>query len=322
MTNPDNAIGTNGAYNGRTSVEAFNDIMGVFSSRGVLSGWECAPSSGMTVALGGVAGTRDVAVAEDASGNFTSINNRSGSPVEVTLSAAPASNSRIDSVVAYVTNPPEGDETTADNPDACGIIAVSGTASSSPSAPSDSAIRTAITGDGGSGSTAYYVVLANITVAAGTTDITADVVEAGAPATIQEANSGLDAFNQNLVWDTSGDFMVASGYTKAVAYLKGWGGFGKLVFVVKPNSGNFATGTNIQVGTMVAPAGWKFVNFGTRPTIVGVSTSEWHVQSTAASVYYQNSNTEGTQAGIHLRVVSGSYNYAHITVPVLLEPAE
>lgn len=180
MTNPNNAVGTNGAYNGRTSVEAFNDIMSIFEGRGVLSGWACVPSSGMTVALGGVSGTRDVAVAEDASGNFTSINNISGSPVEVALSAAPASNSRIDSIVAYVTNPPQGEETVLDNPDACGIIAVSGTASSSPSAPNDSQIRTAITGDGGSGSTAFYVVLANITVAAGTTDITSDVITAGA----------------------------------------------------------------------------------------------------------------------------------------------
>lgn len=183
MTNPDNSIGTNGAFGGRTSVNAFNDVMGCLS-RGILSGWACVPNSGLTVSIGGDGTTRDVAIAEDNAGNRTSINNISNSPVDVTIGAAPGTNSRIDSIVAYVDNPPEGDADYTDNPGACGLIVVEGTSASSPTAPDDSDIRTAITADGASGTTAYYVVLAYVTMASGTTDITADEITAGESATL------------------------------------------------------------------------------------------------------------------------------------------
>lgn len=173
MTNPNNAIGTNGAFGGRTSVNAFNDGVASYS-KGILSGWACEPSSGLTVILGGDGNTRDVAIAEDNAGNKTTINNISGSPVSVTIGSAPNNNSRIDSIVAYVNNPPTGTSTATDNYGACGLIVVAGTVSSTPSAPSESAIRAAITADGASGTTAYYVVLANITISSGTTDLTSD----------------------------------------------------------------------------------------------------------------------------------------------------
>ena len=182
-TNPNNAVGTNAAYGGRTSVNAFNDDLSAYS-RGVLSGWACAPSRGLTVALGGNGTTRDVAVAEDVTGNKTSINNISGAPIEVTIDAAPASNSRIDVIVAYVDSTLQGSATVTDNYGVCGLITVSGTASSSPSAPSESAIRSAITADGAAGATAYYVVLAKITIASGTTDLTTSNISAGDEAKI------------------------------------------------------------------------------------------------------------------------------------------
>lgn len=183
MTNPNNAIGTNAAYGGRTSANAFNDGLAGFS-RGILSGWACSPNTGMSVVIGGNGNDRDVAIAEDNAGNKTTINNISGSPVAITLSAAPASNSRIDAIVAYVDNPPQGASTEADNPGACGLIAVAGTPSSTPTIPNDSAIRTAITADGASGTTAYYVVLALITIPSGTTTITSTNISAGASASI------------------------------------------------------------------------------------------------------------------------------------------
>jgi hypothetical protein len=178
MTNPNNAIGTNGAFGGRTSVNAFNDDLSAWS-RGVMSGWACVPDSGMTVALGGDSNIRDVAVAVDDAGNRTSINNISQAPVKVTIPGAPASNTRIDSIVAYVDNPPQGSATITDNYESCGIIVVSGTATANPVAPNESTIRTAITADGATGATAYYVVLANVRVASGTTDITAGEIEPG-----------------------------------------------------------------------------------------------------------------------------------------------
>lgn len=183
MTNPNNAVGTNGAFGGRTSVNAFNDVMGAFQSRGVLSGWGISPSSGMTVSVGGNGTTRDVAVAEDASGNKTSINNISGAPILVTLDSAPASNSRYDAIVAYVDKPPVS-SATQDNPECCGIIPVTGTAASTPSYPSDATIRSAITADGASGATAYYAILGYVLVASSTTTITSGMITAGAGAAI------------------------------------------------------------------------------------------------------------------------------------------
>lgn len=183
MTNPNNAIGTNGAFGGRTSVNAFNDVMGALS-RGILSGWACVPNSGLTVSLGGNGTTRDAAIAEDNAGNKTSINNISNSPINVTIGAAPGSNSRIDAIVAYVDNPPTGNATETDNPDACGLIVVQGTTASTPVKPSDAQIRSGITSDGASGTTAYYVVLAYITMASGTTDITSGEIAAGPISTI------------------------------------------------------------------------------------------------------------------------------------------
>lgn len=178
MTNPNNAVGTNAAYGGRTSVNAFNDDLTIYS-RGILSGWSCSPKSGMTVQIGGNGSDRDAAVAEDNAGNKTSINNISGSPIDVTIPAAPATNNRIDLIVAYADNPPSGTSTVVDNPAACGIIVVSGTAASSPTPPTNAAIRSAITADGASGSTAYYVILAQIRVGTGVTTIGSGVITQG-----------------------------------------------------------------------------------------------------------------------------------------------
>lgn len=181
MTNPNNAIGTNGAFDGRTSPNALNDIASAFTS-GIVSGWTCAPKTGMTVQLGGSASVRDVAIAEDNANNKLTINNRSGAPVEVTLDGAPATNNRVDAIVAYVDNPSTGDGTTTDNPSACGIIAVKGTVAATPSAPTEAQIRAAITTDGATGGIAYYVVLATILVGTNVTTIGAGVITQGGAA--------------------------------------------------------------------------------------------------------------------------------------------
>lgn len=178
MTNPNNAIGTNAAYGGRTSAKAFNDVLGAFTP-GIVSGWECQVDSGLSVTLGGASGIRDVAVAVNNTGDKTSINNISADEITVTIAAAPATNSRVDAIVAYVDNPPQGSATSADNPEACGIIAVQGTSAADPEEPSENIIRSAITADGASGTTAYYVVLATVTIATGTTDLTNDDITQG-----------------------------------------------------------------------------------------------------------------------------------------------
>lgn len=274
-TNPNNAVGTNAAYGGRISVKAFNDNLSAYTS-GVLSGWACSPSSGLTVSLGGDGTTRDVAIAEDPAGNKTTINNISGSPVNVTLDAAPASNSRIDLIVAYVTNPPEGTETIADNPEACGIIAVKGTPAASPVIPNDTTIRSAITSDGSSGTTAYYVILAQITIASGTTDIVAENIAAGASAIDNGVSNLADYFNLNIinsynrqnmtpVSGTMGDtvFKVARNASGTLAKIYG-------IIRHKPTSTttqtinlNIDTGLRPETNMTVSPIGYMYPIYGT-----------------------------------------------------------
>jgi len=204
MTNPNNAIGTNGAFNGRTSPNALNDILGAFS-KGIVSGWTCSPKTGMTVQLGGSASVRDVALAEDNAGNKLTIDNRSGAPVEVTLGGAPSTNNRIDCIVAYVDNPSTGDDSTTDNPTACGIIAVSGTVAANPTAPSDAQIRAAITTDGATGGVAYYVILATILVGTNVTTIGSGVITQGA-----SAQSLADIADGSITTDKVADDAVTS----------------------------------------------------------------------------------------------------------------
>ena len=202
MTNPNNAVGTNGAYNGRTSVNAFNDIMGAFT-KGVVSGWNCTPKSGMTVSVGGDGSTRDVAIAEDNADNKTSINNISGQPIDVTIPAAPATGNRIDLIVAYVENPPQGDPAQVDNFQACGLITVSGTAAASPVAPSDTTIRNAITSDGATGATAYYVILAQVTVGTGVTTIGSGVITQGTSAQMSSDKIDFATWYKEVTTSTS-----------------------------------------------------------------------------------------------------------------------
>lgn len=208
MTNPDNTVGTNAGYDGRTTPNAFNDILGAFS-RGVISGWACTPKSGMTVQLGGDGSTRDVAIAEDNAGNKTTINNRTATPVEITLAGAPATGNRIDSIVAYVDSAQSGQGATdVDFPSITGIIAVSGTAAGTPTAPTEAQIRTAITNDGADGAGAFYVILANITVGQGVTTIGSGVISAGTPAQmwaghLLDASVGSDKLTAQAVWSNN-----------------------------------------------------------------------------------------------------------------------
>lgn len=170
MTNPNNAVGTPAAFSGRTSVKAYNALLDGYSP-GRIRGWACSPVTGFTVAVGGVAGYPDVAAAEDANRRMTLVTNISEAPIEVTLASAPTTYPRIDAVVAYVEPTPTGDGSTQDNPSACGIIPVAGTAAATPDDPTDAQIRAAITTDGGSGTDAYYVVLARIERTVGQTSI-------------------------------------------------------------------------------------------------------------------------------------------------------
>lgn len=196
MTNPGNAVGTNAAFGGRTSVNAFNDALSAFEGRGRLSGWACEPNQGMTISLGGKSQVRDVAIAEDDNGNRVTVNNISEQPIDITLKAAPTLGQRIDLVVAYVNNPPEGTDSAMDNPGACGIITVEGSVvANNPTAPTEQDIRTAIGADGGVSETAYYVVLATIAINEGMTEVTSTDIVDGDDVGLGAVSSALDKIN-------------------------------------------------------------------------------------------------------------------------------
>lgn len=215
MTNPNNAIGTNAGFGGRTSPNALNDNLAAWT-RGVISGWACSPKSGMIVQIGGSGSDRDVAVAEDNAGNKTSINNRNASPVDITLSGASSTGNRIDSIVAYVDNPAQGTSSNVDYAPACGIIAVKGTVSSNPSAPTNARIRSAITADGANGTAAYYVVLANVTVGQGVTTIGSGAIAQGTKATLQQF---MDSIATNSRLDIGKWHFYLTGFSNSAA---GW----------------------------------------------------------------------------------------------------
>lgn len=186
MTNPNNSVGTNAGYNGRTTPNAFNDILGIFDIPGIVSGWECSPKSGMTVQIGGGA-SRDVAIAEDNAGNRVTINNRSGAPIDVTLPGAPATGNRYDVIVAYVNNPIYGaGASDVDFPSQVGFIVVSGTVAANPNYPTEAQINAAITADGGDGPNAYKVQLCSIFVGQGVTTIGSGSIEGSTDASIRD----------------------------------------------------------------------------------------------------------------------------------------
>lgn len=301
MTNPNNAVGTNAGYNGRTTPNALNDVLGLFEASGVLSGWTCSPKSGMTIQLGGNGSVRDVAIAEDNAGNRTTINNRSGAPVEITLSGAPSSGSRHDAIIAYVKNPQQGSGASdTDFPSQVGIIAVKGTAAQNPGYPTEAQIKSAITADGGDGATAYRVQLADILVGQGVTTITSGNIEQGSPASLDTASliangsiTGTKLANSTI---TSGKLATNAVTTAKIA--------SAAVDHTKIDWDSMTSGTPVSLGFTTAGGTFTATHFG----YVSVETA---VQSGANVVIKVNNNAVArTQAG------GAAFEYIPAVIPV------
>lgn len=168
--NPNNLLGQSNP-NGTVGVSLGIDPAGANEafSAGATSGFYVTPTSpaGMSVEVGGAVGVVDSALVRSASGITFPVGNTSGTPITLTVPAAPSTNSRIDSVVLYVDT--SATATLTDGADAVGIEIVSGTSASSPVPPTDQQIRSAIQ----DGASIAYTVLANITVSSSTSTITA-----------------------------------------------------------------------------------------------------------------------------------------------------
>ena len=168
--NPNNLLGQSNP-NGTVGVSLGIDPAGANEafSAGATSGFYVTPTSpaGMSVQVGGAVGVIDSALVRSASGITFPVGNVTGTPITLTVPAAPSTNSRIDSVVLYVDTSVTA--TVTDGANAVGIEIVSGTSASTPVAPTDAQIRSAIT----NGAAIAYTVLADITVSSSTTTITA-----------------------------------------------------------------------------------------------------------------------------------------------------
>ena len=207
MTNPDNIVRVRARNGGRASVYEANGWAQSYTS-GLLEGNGVTQntSADMNVLVGGSSSKPDVVIAQNPAGYKIALDLVGQQAVTIT---APASNSRISAIVAYTDDLSLSttQDTVTGSPASCGLIVVNGTASASPSEPTEAQIRTAITSDGATGSQASYCVIATIEVANDTTIITDSLI------TIKKAGIGA----KNLDFTTlSGNYSTSeqdTGYT-------------------------------------------------------------------------------------------------------------
>lgn len=156
--------------------------------RAYFSGFACTQTTpaGMSIQIGG--GDEVDSAAIFISSDRAVLLSTDGTPQTVTIPTAPASGSRIDAVVSYIdTSSPSADDETPGTPEYVHTIVVSGTASSSPSAPTDSQIISALP----AGANAKYYRWCDVRVAQGATTITNSNITDKKPA------------SPNVYWTTS-----------------------------------------------------------------------------------------------------------------------
>ena len=137
--------------------------------RAYFSGFACTQTSpaGMSIQIGG--GDEVDSAAIFISSDRAVLLSTDGTPQKVTIPTAPASGSRIDAVVSYIdTSSPSAEDETPGTPEYVHTIVVSGTASGSPSAPTDAQIVSALP----AGANAKYYRWCDVRVAQGATTIT------------------------------------------------------------------------------------------------------------------------------------------------------
>lgn len=174
MTNPNNAVRVSSRNGGRGSVYEANAWAQLYGN-GILSGNGVTPSTGMTVQLGGTTACPDVIIATNASGYKIALDIVDTATVTV---SKPSSNKKIVAIVAYTNDLSvvSTESNITGNPASCGLIAVNGTVSANPVKPTDAQIRTAITSDGGTGSSAAYGVVATILLTSSTSSVTSGII--------------------------------------------------------------------------------------------------------------------------------------------------
>lgn len=166
------------------------------------SGFACtqASPSGMSIQIGGgsVVDSAVLFLSDDRPVLLST----DGSPETVTIPTAPASGSRIDTVVSYIDNSsPSASSETPGTPEYVHTIVVSGTAASSPSAPTDAQIVSALP----AGANQRYIKWCDVRVAQSQTVITNSNITDRKPTT------------PNVYWTTSEINSLALTQARSVA---------------------------------------------------------------------------------------------------------
>ena len=170
--------------------------------RGYFHGFACRQNdpAGMSIQIGGT-GSVDSALLAIGGGRCVLLST-DGEPEVVTIPTAPASGSRIDAVVSYIdTTSADPEAETPGTPEYVHTIVVSGTASGSPSAPTDAQIVSALPAGAGG----IYYRWCDVKVAQGATTITNSNITDRKP----------DA--PELYWSTSSIWSVIQSQVKSAA---------------------------------------------------------------------------------------------------------
>ena len=195
--------------------------------RAYFSGFACTQTSpaGMSIQIGGGDDVDSAAIFIDS--DRAVLLSTDGTPQKVTIPTAPASGSRIDAVVSYIDNSsPSAEDETPGTPEYVHTIVVSGTASSSPSAPTDAQIVSALP----AGANAKYYRWCDVRVAQGATTITNSNITDKKPA------------SPNVYWTTSQIEQIADqqiGDLGSIVHTTASGPFGMQMSLVR--AGNVVT---------------------------------------------------------------------------------
>lgn len=246
MTNPDNIVRVRARNGGRASVYEANGWAQAYTS-GLLEGNGVTQntSADMNVLVGGSATKPDVVLAINPADYRIGLDIVGQQAIAIT---APASNSRISAIVAYTDDLSLAttEDTVTGSPSSCGLIVVNGTASASPSEPTDNQIRTAITADGATGSQASYCIIATILVESTTTTITDSMITIKR-AQIGSQNIDFTTFDSGWKKITLPSTMTEEGSLTRGLWYRNMNGIVHLYGQVKKSSGSFSQGETIAV---------------------------------------------------------------------------
>lgn len=284
MTNPDNIVRVRARNGGRASVYEANGWCQAYGS-GILEGTGVVQNTvaNMTVLVGGSSSKPDVLIAQNPAGYKIALDIVGQQPVTIT---APASNSRISAIVAYTDDLAleSTEDTVTGSPASCGLIVVNGSSSASPSAPTDTQIRNAITSDGATGSQASYAIIATIKVASNTTSIT-DALITRNQAGVQSSKIDWATFTM----PTSSVTRLAFGYGYNVDLFR----VGNIVALSSWNafSSNIASGQSLSEKV---PLGYRPVNTTTPSKFFADGSTRWvawRIQNDGSMVIYGDART-------------------------------